>query len=61
MDRYALFSTINHPFAGNVINRLFGDKRSDSFMDVDYDWLENRERILAFDATETWNGTWTGG
>jgi hypothetical protein len=54
--RYGQFVNINHPAGGNVAYENFGEKRGDSFMDVDFDWVANREHVLAFDATETWNG-----
>lgn len=55
-DRHALFKQINHPGGGTRAYEHFGEKRGDSFMDVDFDWVENQDYILAFDATETWNG-----
>lgn len=56
MRRYGQFANINHPAGGNVAYATAGVKRGDSFMDVDFDWVENSDAILAFDATETWNG-----
>lgn len=56
LDQYAQFSQINHPGGGTRAYEAFGEKRGDSFMDVDFDWVKNQDRILAFDATETWNG-----
>jgi len=56
MEKYARFKVINHPAGGNVAYANFGEKRGDSFMDVDFDWIEHRDLILGFDATESWNG-----
>lgn len=56
LQRYAKLKVINHPAGGNVAYRTFGEKRGDSFMDVDFDWIEHRGLVLGFDATESWNG-----
>ena len=56
MKAYALFMNINHPFSGNKIHDITEEMRGDTWMDVQYDWVENKDVILNFDATESWNG-----
>lgn len=56
MDEFGEFKNINHPFAGNVTGSLDGARQRDTFMDEDFDWLENLDIVTRFDATETWNG-----
>lgn len=48
-------SHINHPFGDSVL-RKFGKGFGSTFLDEGLDWVENRDFILKFDATEMWNG-----
>ena len=57
MQKYGALSVMNHPFAGDKKRQVEdGAPQSDTFLDDDLDWVDNRDLLLMYDATEVWNG-----
>lgn len=57
MQQCGMLSVMNHPFAGDKKRQVEdGAPQSDTFLDDDLNWVDNRDLLLMYDATEVWNG-----